>query len=75
MIDISQFSALQKKSKNSFAGQKQIMKKVMAGQTVLCSICQQTLCLLTPKRSADSSHEKLSICCKEGCTDIQLDIN
>jgi hypothetical protein len=75
MIDISQFSALQKKSKSSFAEQKQIMKKVMAGQRVLCPTCQQPLYLSTPKRSADSKNEKLSICCKKGCTDIQLDIN
>jgi len=75
MIDISQFSALQKKSKNSFAEQKKIMKKVMAGQTVLCLTCQQPLYLSTPKRGADSNNEKLGICCKKGCTDVQLDIN
>lgn len=82
MIDIKQFSELQKQSKNSFANQKQLMKKVMAGQTVLCSTCQQPLCLLTPKQGNTSSNasgkssensESSGIRCKKGCTDIQLD--
>jgi len=68
MIDIKQFAALQKQSKNSFANQKQLLKRVMAGQTVLCSTCQQPLYLFTPE-SGDTS----GIRCKNGCTDIQLD--
>jgi len=73
MIDIKQFAELQKKSKNSFANQRQMMKKVMAGQTVLCSKCQQPLCLLTPEQDVPSSAENSGIRCKKGCTDIQLD--
>lgn len=79
MIDIKQFAALQKQSKNSFANQKQLMKKVMAGQTVLCSTCKQPLCLLTPKQGRTSNNandknlENSGIRCKKGCTDIQLD--
>ncbi|MCW8832997.1 MAG: hypothetical protein OQK09_05175 [Colwellia sp.] len=69
MIDIKQFSALQKKSKNSFANQRQLMKKVMAGQTVLCPACQQPLRLQTPEQGTENS----GIRCKKGCTDIQLD--
>ena len=68
MIDIKQFSALQKLSKDSFAKQKQLMKKVMAGQTVLCSTCQQPLYLFTPE-----SGDATGIRCKKGCIDIQLD--
>ncbi len=73
MIDIKQFAELQKKSKHSFASQRQLMKKVMAGQTVLCATCQQPLYLLTPEQGSVSSSENLGIRCKNGCTDIQLD--
>jgi len=79
MIDIKQFAALQKQSKSSFANQRQLMKKVMAGQTVLCPACQQPLCLRTPKQGDTSSNvsaeksESSGIRCKKGCTDIQLD--
>lgn len=73
MIDIKQFAELQKNSKNSFASQRQLMKKVMAGQTVLCITCKQPLFLLTPTHNGAASNENLGICCKKGCTDIQLD--
>ncbi|MBL4823141.1 MAG: hypothetical protein JKX90_06415 [Colwellia sp.] len=73
MIDIKLFAQLQKKSKNSFAKQRQLMKKVMAGQTVLCTTCQQPLFLLTPERGTSLNNNNLGICCKKGCTDIQLD--
>ena len=73
MIDIKQFAELQKKSKNSFASQRQLLKKVMAGQTVLCTICKQPLFLITPKHNGPASSENSGICCKKGCTDIQLD--
>lgn len=73
MIDIKQFAELQKKSKNSFASQRQLMKKVMAGQTVLCATCQQPLFLLIPESNSSKKSENLGIRCKQGCTDIQLD--
>ena len=73
MIDIKQFEALQKASKRSFAEQKQLVKKMMAGQEVLCSTCQQPLYLLTPKQSATKNNENSGIRCKNGCTDLQLD--
>ena len=73
MIDIKQFSELQNKSKSSFSSQRQLMKKVMAGQTVLCSVCKQPLFLSTPTRNTTESSENLGIRCKKGCTDIQLD--
>jgi hypothetical protein len=73
MIDIKLFAELQKKSKNSFADQRLLLKKVMAGKTVLCPTCHQPLCLQTPKNSAAVGHENSGIRCKKGCTDIQLD--
>lgn len=73
MIDIKQFTALQKASKDSFAQQKQMMKKVMAGQEVLCSTCQKPLYLITPEHCSTASNEISGIRCKKGCTDLQLD--
>lgn len=73
MIDIKQFTALEKASKNSFAQQKQMMKKVMAGQTVLCPECQQPLMLITPDGRALVGSISPGIRCKKGCTDLQLD--
>ena len=68
MIDIKQFSVLEKASKDSFFKQKQVMKKVMSGQRVLCLKCQQPLFLYTPEHD-----ENPGIRCKKGCTDLQLD--
>ncbi len=73
MIDIKMFAELQKKSKNSFVKQKQIVKKVIAGQEVLCPKCQQPLYLLTPEYCSTSSTKNSGIRCEKGCTDIQLD--
>ncbi len=73
MIDIKQFSVLQKASKDSFAKQKQIVKKVMAGQEVLCPTCKQPLYLLTPEQCTTSSGDISGIRCKKGCTELQLD--
>lgn len=73
MIDIQAFSALQKESKNSFIKQKQMMKKVMAGQTILCPTCQEPLYLFTPEHYRALNHEAPGIYCKKGCTELQLD--
>ena len=71
-IDIKQFSALQKSSKESYFQQKKIIKQVMAGQVVICPECKKPLHLFTP----ESSNKELvapGIRCKKGCSDIQLD--
>lgn len=73
MIDIKQFAALEKTSKNAFSQQKQMMKKVMAGQTVLCPQCQQPLILIMPDGDALVGSIPPGIRCKKGCTDLQLD--
>ncbi len=67
-IDIKQFAALQKASKDSFFQQKKLVKQVMAGQKVLCSVCNQPLVLTIPEQDEISG-----IRCNKGCTDIQLD--
>lgn len=67
-IDLKQFSALQKASKDSFFEQKKLLKQVVSGKTVLCSQCQQALTLYTPDQG-----ELTGIRCVKGCTDIALD--
>jgi len=67
-IDIKQFAALQKLSKESFFQQKKIIKKMMAGQVVICPECKQALRLFTPEEAGLSG-----VRCSKGCTDIQLD--
>ena len=67
-IDIKQFSVLQKTSKESFFQQKKTVKKMMAGQLVICPECKQPLKLFTPEAASVSG-----IRCSKGCTDIQLD--
>jgi len=73
MIELKQFAELQNKSKNSYASQRQLIKKVMAGKTVLCTSCQQPIALIMPKHSGSAGSENSGISCKKGCTDIQLD--
>ena len=77
-IDLKQFAALQKKSKNSFFQQKKLMQQVMMGETVLCTECKQPLKLLTPKnvkpgQVVSEKSELTGISCLKGCTNIALD--
>jgi len=77
-IDLTQFAALQKASKDSFFEQKKLIKQVMGGRTVLCSVCKQPLKLFTPKQKT-LEHKTLEqgeltgVRCSKGCTDIALD--
>ena len=80
-IDLEKFSALQKNSSRSFHQQKKVIKKLMAGQQVLCEHCQHPLKLHLPREKqpndqsthVKSTDDKSTICCAKGCTDIQLD--
>ncbi len=67
-IDLKQFAALQKASKESFFEQKKLLKQVMSGRAVPCSTCKQPLTLYTPEQG-----EPTGIRCAKGCTDISLD--
>jgi|TARA_B110000116_G_scaffold262423_1_gene267686 hypothetical protein len=69
-IDLKQFAALQKASKESFFKQQKLLKQVMSGKTVLCSTCKQPLTLYTPEQG-----ELTGIRCAKGCTDIALDFS
>ncbi|KGJ96273.1 hypothetical protein [Colwellia psychrerythraea] len=67
-IDLKQFAALQKASKDSFFEQKKLIKQVMAGRTVQCKTCKQPIMLYTPEQE-----EETGVRCLKGCTDISLD--
>ncbi|HCM48625.1 MAG TPA: hypothetical protein DIS98_14390 [Colwellia sp.] len=69
-IDLKQFAALQKASKESFFKQQKLLKQVMSGKTVLCSTCKQPLTLYTPEQG-----ELTGIRCAKSCTDIALDFS
>ena len=60
------FSGLNKATAKSFNQQKNVIKKVLAGQSVLCPSCKQSLSL-TEQSGA------LIIKCQQGCTDIKLE--
>lgn len=68
-LDNKLFSRLQKNSSDSFHRQKALIKKVMAGKKSACPVCGQSIVLAQAK-----SAEKLTLSCKKGCTDIELDI-
>ncbi|PKH04717.1 hypothetical protein [Moritella sp. Urea-trap-13] len=65
------FSAINKSSSNSFHEQRNTIKKVCLGKTVLCPVCQQALKLLPPKNKNDAS--KTGVSCAKGCTFIELE--
>jgi len=65
------FSAINKSSTLSFKAQRNLIKKLGQGQTILCEHCQKPL-KLTALTSADSEHET-GVRCVKGCTDIVLE--
>ncbi len=67
-IDLKQFSALQKASKSSFFEQRKLIKQVISGQAVFCSVCKEPLKLYRPEDEVNTG-----IRCVKGCTDISLD--
>jgi hypothetical protein len=71
MIDISVLEQLQKNSSHSFHQHKKLIKKLTAGQQVLCETCKQPLKLRLPVKRNDE--QASSIFCDKGCTDILLD--
>lgn len=64
------FSALTKKSADSFNQQKNILKQLAKGKTVKCPHCQQALTL---DLKTDQQSQGVAKCAK-GCTEIQLDL-
>ncbi|WP_022940699.1 hypothetical protein [Psychromonas hadalis] len=62
------FSAINKSSAKSFNAQKNMIKKIGKGQTVLCTTCKQPLQL-----TVSSNHES-GLSCSKGCTNIALEV-
>lgn len=62
------FSQINKSSAQSFHKQKNLIKKIGKGQTVLCSVCQKPL-KLTVATDAETG-----IVCETGCTKIDLEL-
>lgn len=62
------FSAINKSSAKSFNEQKNMIKKIGKGKTVLCTNCKQ------PLQLSVSSESENGIQCAKGCTLITLEI-
>jgi len=63
------FSGINKKFANSFHQQRNQIKKVLRGDTVLCDQCNQPITLIS------SSKEQAFNGCKKGCTAIEMEID
>lgn len=65
------FSAFNKNAAKSFADQRNLIKNVCRGKTVLCRVCGQPLKLVAPgKKPTD---KKTGVSCDKGCTHIELE--
>ncbi|MEI6898096.1 MAG: hypothetical protein V5786_11565 [Psychromonas sp.] len=62
------FSAINKSSAKSFNQQKNMIKKIGKGQTILCLHCQQ------PLQLSVSSGNETGVSCPKGCTQINLEV-
>ena len=73
MIDNNLFKALGKQSAKSFNDQKALIKKVLAGRTMMCEHCKQVITFYD-KKTLKEQVKPAIIRCHKGCTDIELDI-
>jgi len=62
------FSAINKSAADSFNEQRNVIKKIGRGETVLCSTCQQPLKLTV------SALGTSGLSCEKGCTNIALEL-
>ena len=62
------FSTINKSFVKSFNEQKNMIKKIGKGQTVLCQACQKPLLLSV------SSAGETGVQCSKGCTNINLEV-
>ncbi|MCL1125026.1 hypothetical protein [Shewanella surugensis] len=66
------FSTINKTTTQSYNEQKNMIKRVFKGQSVLCKVCGQALLLKLPVAHQPSTLS--GIYCKKGCTDLELDM-
>ena len=64
------FSALNKKTSDSFAKQRNMLKKLGTGQTLYCEVCKGALTL----NLKTDQPGKGVVSCAKGCTDILLEL-
>jgi len=64
------FSALNKKTSDSFAKQRNMLKKLGKGQTLYCEVCKGALTL----NLKNDQPGKGVVSCAKGCTDILLEL-
>lgn len=62
------FSLINKNAADSFNEQRNVIKKIGRGETVLCSTCQQPLKLNVSALGASG------LSCDKGCTNITLEL-
>lgn len=62
------FSSINKSSAKSFNEQKNTIKKIGKGGTVLCNTCQKPLTLSV------SSLGETGLSCIQGCTNVELEL-
>ncbi|GIU19175.1 hypothetical protein TUM4644_06570 [Shewanella colwelliana] len=67
------FSAINKTTAKSFNDQKNLIKRLFKGNTVMCEACHQPLHLVVPTEKAQTG--QYGVFCKKGCTDIQLEMD
>ncbi|MPY22438.1 hypothetical protein FM037_08395 [Shewanella psychropiezotolerans] len=66
------FSAINKTTAKSFNAQKNLIKRLFKGNTVLCETCKQPLKLIVPTDKQQTG--KYGVFCNKGCTDIELEL-
>ena len=62
------FSAINKSTAKSFNEQRNLIKRIGKGETVLCAVCKQPLTLSV------SSEGEPGVSCKNNCTCINLEL-
>lgn len=65
------FSAINKHTQMSFKAQRNMIKNIAKGGTVLCEQCQKPLKLTTPIKGIKTA--QTGVHCGKGCTDIELE--
>ncbi|MCG6199857.1 hypothetical protein KSO91_01125 [Psychromonas antarctica] len=62
------FSAINKSTANSFNEQRNLIKRIGRGETVLCVACQR------PLKLSVSTKSDVGVECEKGCTSIGLEL-
>lgn len=65
------FSKINKLTALSFKEQRQMIKKLGKGDTVLCQLCNKPLTLTSVTKNKDTQNN--GVRCQKGCTDISLE--